>query len=261
MDAIPIFVLFFGTIILIVIAISFGFWAGNKHHPELKKNIETITSANSAAILGLLGFMLVFTFGIVYDRYDSKKELVREEANIIRTVWQRADFLPEQDRLVALKLLQRYVDMRIKAVQSNIIEKVHLALKESNLIQKQLWDMAVVNARKDMNSDVAALYIESLNDLININAIRISIGLQVRIPIALWVIIYLLVFLGMFTVGYQAAVTGTGLSKGSLLTGIMILTFSIIITLIASLDRSQSTIISVSQQPLIELRTWMGVSL
>ena len=48
----------------------------------------------AGAILALATFMLAFTFGIVADRYDTKKGLVREDANAIRTAWQRSDFLP-----------------------------------------------------------------------------------------------------------------------------------------------------------------------
>ena len=41
---------------------------------------------------------MAFTFGIVSDRYDARKALVREEANAIRTAWFRSDFLAVQDR-------------------------------------------------------------------------------------------------------------------------------------------------------------------
>lgn len=95
MDSIPIVLLFAIIIILITIAIELGFRAGNTHPDSVKPNKEKITSANSSAILGILGFILVFTFGLVYSRYDSKKELLREEANIIRTAYLRSDFLQE----------------------------------------------------------------------------------------------------------------------------------------------------------------------
>jgi hypothetical protein len=38
---------------------------------------------------------------------------------------------------------------------------------------------------------------------------------------------------------------------------IMVLAFSLMIFLIASLDRPEAGFITVSQQPLIDLRTWM----
>jgi len=70
MDAIPIWILFISTALLVMLAIELGFRAGNTHDEHLKKDKEKITTYNVAAILGLLTFVLVFTFGIVYSRYD-----------------------------------------------------------------------------------------------------------------------------------------------------------------------------------------------
>jgi len=255
MDIIPIWILFAATVIVLMIAIELGYRAGNTHPEHLKKDKEKITNFNASAIVGLLGFILVFTFGIVYSRYDSKKALVREEANLIRTAWLRADFLPEQDRGETEKLLRRYVDLRLDAVRINDPVKMRAVLNESNLIQLQIWRSAVVNARKDMNSDVAALYIESLNDMINQQALRVAVGLQARIPNAIWLLLFLLIILAMFGAGYQASIAGS--SRKSWLTPVMILTFSLMILLIAALDRPNNRVIPVSQQPLVDLRTWM----
>ena len=95
---------------------------------------------------------------------------LRDEANAIGTAYMRSVFLVEPDRRQADRLFREYVDLRVAAVQSLDPDQVQKALNVASRIQRQLWDMAVVNARKDMNSDVAALYIESLNGLINLHA-------------------------------------------------------------------------------------------
>jgi len=255
MDAIPLEVLFPATAIILFIAIELGYRVGNTLPPNLKKEKETLTSTNAGTILGLLGFILVFTFGIVYSRYDTRRELVREEANMIGTAWLRSDFLPVEERAEATKLFLRYVDMRIQSVDVNNIENIQATIKELNRIQFQIWDMAVINARRDMNSDVGALYIEALNNMIDQQSRRIAVGLQARIPTAMWVLLYLLSILGMFGVGYQASIAGS--SRRSWLTPVMVVSFALMILLIASLDRPGSRIITVSQQPLVDLRNWM----
>src|SRR4030095_914386 len=255
MDAIPLEVLFPATAIILFIAIELGYRVGNTLPPNLKKEKETLTSTNAGTILGLLGFILVFTFGIVYSRYDTRRELVREEANMIGTAWLRSDFLPVVERAEATKLFLRYVDMRIQSVDVNNIENIQATIKELNRIQFQIWDMAVINARRDMNSDVGALYIEALNNMIDQQSRRIAVGLQARIPTAMWVLLYLLSILGMFGVGYQASIAGS--SRRSWLTPVMVVSFALMILLIASLDRPGSRIITVSQQPLVDLRNWM----
>ena len=109
-----------------------------------------------------------------------------------------------------------------------------------------------------MNSDIGALYIESVNEMINLQAIRIAVGMQTRIPTVILVLLFTLIILGMFSVGYQVSVTGS--SRKSWLTPVMVLTFSLVISLIVSLDRPNSSILPVTQQPLIDVRVYMEES-
>ena len=101
-----------------------------------------------------------------------------------------------------------------------------------------------------MNSDVAALYIDSLNGLIDLHAMRVAVALQARIPGGIWASLAALTFLGMLAVGYQMGIAG---SKRSFVQPILAISFSVVIALIASLDRPQTTFIKVSQQPFIDL--------
>jgi protein-S-isoprenylcysteine O-methyltransferase Ste14 len=255
MDVIPIWLVFIVTALVIMMAIELGFRAGKTHDENTKNNKEKITTYNVAAILGLLTFVLVFTFGIVYSRYDSKKGLVREEANLIRTAWLRADFLPEQDRARTEVLLRKYIDLRLEAFHVKDLANMQAMLDESGQIQHQIWEMGVAYGRNNMNSEIAALYIASLNDMINQHSLRVAVGLQARIPTVMWVLLYMLIFLGMFGVGYQVSITGS--SRRSWTTPVMILVFSLMILLITALDRPNNSVMPVSQQPLKDLRTWM----
>lgn len=255
MDAIPTWALFGGTIILVMMAVEAGYRLGQASHRRSEQEKLPPVSSMAGAILGLVAFMLAFTFGIVAGRYDARKALVRDEANAIRTAHLRSDFLPEPDRGRVAGLLKDYVDLRLAAVRSRDLAQVRTALGDSARIQRQLWDMAVVNARKDMNSPVAALYVESLNEVIRLQALRVVVGLQARIPSGIWLVLYALVILGMLGVGYHGAIAG---SRRSWATPILALSFSTVIALIASLDRPQSGFIRVSQQPLEDVRALMA---
>src|SRR3990172_7525241 len=252
MDAIPLWVLFAGTILVVMISIEAGFRLGHIAHRRSEDEKESPTSAVAGAVLGLVAFMLAFTFSIVSDRYDARKGLVRDEANAIRTAYLRTDFLPEPDRAEAKGLLKEYLDARVAFAQSGDFEPEHVneLLPDADRIQGRLWDMAVANARKDMNSDVAALYIESLNEVNEVHALRVAVGLQARIPIGIWSVLYGLTILGMMGIGYHTGIAG---SKRSLATLILALSFALVIALIASLDRPGG-FIKVTQQPLIDLQ-------
>ena len=94
-------------------------------------------------------------------------------------------------------------------VQSPDAERVKSVLSQAEQIQGRLWAMAVTNARKDMNSDVAALYLESLTDVFAIHASRVAVGIQARIPEGIWLTLMAITILGMIGVGYQAGIAGS----------------------------------------------------
>ena len=258
-DAIPIWALFTVTIIVVMVTIEVGYRVGYAMHRRSEDEKESPVSAIAAAILGLAAFMLAFTFGMVSDRYHDRRELVRDEAIAIRTAWQRSDFLPETDRAEAAALLRQYVDDRVIFAEARTLEpaRVKSVEADSQRIQDRLWSMAVANARKDMNSDVAALYIDSLNEVNGIHASRVAVGIQSRIPGEIWLALYCITILGMVSVGYQTGIAG---SRRSVAWPILALSFALVFALIASLDRPDSGIMKVTQQPLIDLRDSMAAA-
>ena len=255
MDKIPIWIIFGATILIVMATIELGFRVGRAAHHRSEDEKESPVSAIEAAVLGLLAFILAFTFGMVSDHYDTRKALVRDEASAIRTAWLRSDFLPEPSRSEAIALLKKYLDIRLAAVQSGDIKELQKILPETVKIQHRLWEIATVNAGRDLNSDVAALYIESLNEVINIHALRISMGMQIRLPISIWVVLYALIMLGMFLVGYHSAIAA---SRRSWAKPILAISFSLVIVLILMLDRPDSGYLPVTQQPLINLQSMMN---
>jgi len=252
-DSIPIWAFFVGTILVVLASIYAGLRLGSSARRRSEDEKEAPISGVSGAVLGLTAFMLVFTFSIVAERYDARKALVREDANAIRTTYLRADFMPEPNRAETKALLGKYLDLRLQFVQANSIQSSDTLRVESDRIQRRLWDLAVSNAERDMNSDVAALYIESLNNVFEINASRAAIGLQARIPIAIWVVLLGLTILGMVSIGYHSGIAGSKWSKATLL---LALSFAMVNTMIASLDRPGVS--RVTQQPLVDLQRFIA---
>ena len=102
---------------IVIVSIEGGYRLGRIFHRRSKQEKESPVSAVAGAVLALVAFMLAFTFGIAANRFDARKELLREEANDIRIALQRTDFLPEPDRGTAKSLLREYVVDRIAAVR------------------------------------------------------------------------------------------------------------------------------------------------
>jgi len=256
LDAVPIWVFFAGTVVFVMAFIEVGYRLGNVAHRKSKAEKESPISGVAGAVLGLSAFMLAFTFAIVAERYDARKALVREDAAAIRVAYERADFVPEPDRTEVKQLLRKYLDARLAyADPANAAGRgIAPLLAETERIQRRLWRIAVANAERDMNSDVAALYIESLNDMETVHAARVAIGVRTRVPVGIWAVLYALTSLGMISMGYHAGIAGSRRSKA---TWIVAVAFGMVIALIASLDRP-TVLVKVSQQPLTDVRAFMS---
>lgn len=253
-DIVPIWLLFIVVVGLVLFSNEIGYRIGHKVWGNSKAERESPASAISGTILGLQAFILAFTFSIVSDRYDDKKSLVREESGVIRTAWHRADFLSEPDRTRSKTLLKEYIDTRIDLTRRGDISLIVASQDNILSMQRQLWEMAVANGKADMNSDIGALYVESLNEISNLHAKRVGVGMQARIPTAIWFALLSLLVLGMISVGYYTAIAD---SRRSRVSPVLAVSFSLIIVLIAALDHPGGKLIPVSQQPLINVQSEM----
>jgi nitroreductase len=251
-DILPVWLLFFITVGIVLLSVEIGFRIGRTVRGKTEEERESPASSIAGVILGLQAFMLAFTFGIVSDRYEAKKALVREEANTIRTAFHRSDFLSEPDRGKTKALLQEYVDQRIAVAQSRDAQLAYSSLGNALRMQQQLWDIALANARIDMNSDIGALYVESVNEIANVHAMRVGIGLQARIPTGIWAVLLSLLILGMIGVGYHTAIAD---SRRSRVAPILAVAFSLVVALIGALDNPGGSLMPISQQPLVNVQS------
>ncbi len=256
-NALPVWGMFVGTIVIVMTAIEAGYWLGRLAHRRWADEKESSTAGISTTVLGLVAFMLAFTFGIVASRFDARKTLVREEANAIRTAWLRSDILPDADRKESKKLMDQYLRARLAWVQSRDVDpqRVNGTLAEMQRMQERLWQIAVGAAGNNMSSPIMALYLESLNHVFSLHALRVTIGLQSRIPGGVWIVLLSITMLGMLGMGYQ---NGIGGSKKSTARPILALAFALVIVLIVGLDRPEAGLVTVSQQPLADVLTFFG---
>lgn len=250
----PVGVLVLTAILGTLMFIEIGYRLGRTVYQKQIHENNSVTSSVTGYILGLIAFIMAFTFNLVSVRYDIKKALVREETNAIRTAWFRSDFLPDSDRVEAKKLFMEYVEVRLAGLETKQEKGIIASLERCDQIQQQLWHMAVVNGQKDLNSDVAALYIESLNEMTNVHESRVIISLYSRVPFGIWFILLTMVALGMMVVGYMSALSG---SSRSWAWPILAVSFALVIGMIYTMDKLYSPFTPISQFPMEQLLQFM----
>jgi hypothetical protein len=202
------------------------------------------------AVLGLLAFILAFTFGMTASRFDARRQLVLEESNAIGTTYLRAGLLPQAQGSEIRRLLIEYADVRLKTT----VENADTSLKAAEELHGRLWSQAESLVAADMDPQLRSLFIASLNELIDLHQSRKTVGLQYRIPGTLWLSVYVLTVLAMLAVGYQVGMSGARRVRG---TPILAAAFSLVILMIADIDRPGEGLMRVSQQPIADVQEMM----
>jgi len=204
-----------------------------------------------AAVLGMLGLLMGFTFSMGVERFDARRELVVIEANAIGTTWLRAGLLPAAREQPVKELLQQYLDLRVAYALERWREPELLrqARDRSAAMQSMLWRQAEAAAAESPD-DITATFIEALNQTIDVDAERVAAG-ENRIPAGVWLILLVVAAVGCWLSGYGAGAQGVH----SFLTGIVLpMLLSLVILLIFDLTNERRGFIGVSHQPLIDLQ-------
>jgi hypothetical protein len=250
LDFLPLWGLLVATLLLVLLSFECGYRLGRYRHKRSEQEKEAPVGAMVGATLGLLAFLLAFTFGLAASRFDTRRQVLLDEVNAIGTTYLRAGFLPERREEVRV-LLREYVDVRLEAVRSG---KVEQGMRQSEKLHGQLWEHAVALAEKNPGSIVVGLFVQSLNEVIDLHSKRVTIGLRNRIPGAIWAALYVVAVLALAAMGYHAGLAGTSRSLAVLAVAF---TFSVVLYLVADLDRPQEGSLTVSQQGMIDLRNSM----
>jgi hypothetical protein len=252
LDSVPLWGAFALSTALALLALESGYRLGRWRKQRGADEKDGPTGAMVGAVLGLLAFMLAFTFSLSASRFDARRQVVLEEANAVGTTYLRAGLIPEPERSEVESLLREYVNARINAVQQN---KVTEAVTRSEEIHTQLWTRAATAAERNPGSIITALFIQSLNDVIDLHAKRLQVATRSRIPPSIWGVLLGLAAVGMAAMGYQAGLSGTRRSLPMLF---LAMAFAGVLFLIVDLDRAHDGLLRVSQQAMIDLQKNMS---
>jgi hypothetical protein len=253
LDHLPLWGVFVLTVVCVFLAICIGTAVGLRisRRPDHEKEAPLGTIIGSS--LALVGFMLAFSFGITAQIFQARRQLLLDEVNAIGTTYLRAGMLAEPHGSDIRNLLREYVNVRVSITKENMYqspEKLQEAVSYSETLQDQMWSHAVALSKADRSSIIDGLFINSLNQMIDLQTSRVTTA-SYRLPRIIWYAIYFITIISMFMVGYQTGLSG----KSNLKVGIMLaLTFSTVLFLMVDLDRATEGYFRLSQKPMFELQ-------
>ena len=138
---------------VVLISVECEYRLGKFRLSRREQEKEAPVGTMVGATLGLLAFILAFTFGLASSRFDNRRQLLLDEANALGTTYLRAGMLPEWGEEVR-RLLRDYIGHRLDAVRSGDVTE---GIRRSENIQQQVWTEAETVAQKNLNSIVVGL--------------------------------------------------------------------------------------------------------
>jgi len=244
-------VLFAGVVVCYMVVMLLGGYLGRVRMMAGIKEPETSMETAVAAVLGLLAFILGFTFSITWNKFANRNGLVIEHAKAISICYLRAGLIPEKQKLETRKILHEYMQVLLHIDGKNLerslllIDHVHIAL----------WRETVSLVKEDMDGEIRSIFIGSVNDLMSLSLERKTIALFIRVPNAIWRSVFFLAGIGMLAFGYQAGISG--INKLFQLT-LLPVAFGLVIVLIAELNSQDSRRhFKVTNRPLREVLEMM----
>lgn len=253
LDQLPLLAVLLLCIFLQIAFIELGFRYGMSRRGGGHKAQMAQVRAIMGASLGLLAFMLAFSFNIAQQHFEERSSAYMMEVSAIHSALRSSALLDERAESQARELLGQFTRARIAtidAMKAADVERVVDLIRESEQIHGSLWALATISIEEASEDRNRGMFAQSVLAMIAAHEARLQASLFNRISAVIWATLVLMAMLAMVVMGYQAGLTGT---RSGLATWTLAITFAAVLTLITDLDRPRMTLFEVNQQLMFEL--------
>jgi hypothetical protein len=240
-----------------VLFMELGRRTGRKFLAKDPKHGREGLATIEAAVFGLMGLMIAFTFSGAAGRFDVRRTQIALEANTIGTAWLRIDTLPANHQPALRQLFRDYTDARLAVFGSIGDEKAvtqHLA--EVAKLQSDIWALSIKACNESASPIVMNLTLSALNQMFDMATMRDATA-RIHPPSILFQVLIILMLKCSFLAGF-------GMSGGRIRNYPHILGFAIILAavLYVILDLEDPRVgfirINKADRPMIEQRNSMN---
>jgi hypothetical protein len=253
-EGIPLLLVLVGTVVAFFGTAEVGYRVGRRVRVRDATGSLADLGTTLGGLLGLLGLLLAFTFGMAGSRFDDRKTLVIEEANAIGTAWLRADLVPEPMRTQAREVLRDYAQSRIDAAAAGGAAARSEAIARAERLHGSLWTLTVAAATA-APSPTVALFVAAVNEVIDMHARRLAASMRNPIPPIIFGTLYVVALLVLAALGYSRGLVGDRSAVATLLLSVVL---AVVLALILDLDRPGEGYLRVDQQAMQDVRASMG---
>jgi hypothetical protein len=238
LDQIPLPIMFAALTGLMVLFMEAGYQIASRWQKKNKAQIAQVRAIMGAS-LGLLGFMLAFSFSMAQRHFEERTAAYLVEVGELDSAFRSSEMLKPKHRDQAKDLLRLFVQTRLETREA--------ANRE---------DMAAVMEKLVASEQTEpGRFSDAVLAIIKAHDVRLQAGLFNRIPPFIWYTLFFMSLLSMLIMGYQAGLSD---ARSRLATWGLALTFSVVMMLVTDLDRPASTFFKIDQQLMYELQARMN---
>jgi hypothetical protein len=148
------------------------------------------TGTLEGAIFALFGLLVAFTFSGAAGRFDTRRQLIVEEANDIGTAYLRIDLLPAETQPQLRKSFQNYLDARLAVHRKSADpEAAQEALEDGTRLQSEIWSQTVAACAAKKDPATTTLVLSALNSMIDITTTR-NMATKMHPPAVIFVLLF-----------------------------------------------------------------------
>jgi hypothetical protein len=253
LDQVPLILVLVLAVLTQVLFIELGFRYGRTKQGAPYKAQMAQVRAIMGASLGLLAFMLAFTFSMAQQHFEERTRAYMLEVSAIDSAHRGADLIASEARAEAKELLLNFARLRLetsRAANQNDMQSVVEMIRESEQMHDQLWAVAESSMEGEGDGADTGIFAQAILAMIDAHDARLQSTLFNRISPVIWLTLFLMSLMSMVVMGYQAGLTGT---RSGLATWTLAITFSAVMVLITDLDRPNMTLFQMNQSLMGEL--------
>ena len=159
--------------------------------------------AMEAAVYGLLGLLIAFTFSGAASRYENRRQLIMEESNAIGTAYLRLDLLNSDSRDALKSKFRLFLDTRLEAYEVlPDIQASHKIIDQSNDVLSQIWSDSVSASKTSSFQQAPMLLLPAVNEMIDITTERTAAS-NIHPPVIIFWMLGCLCLSSALLIGYE----------------------------------------------------------
>jgi len=188
----------------ILICVMLGQHIGQRNKAEITETARARVTAVEAAVFGLMGLMIAFTFSGAAQRYELRRQLTVDEANAISTSYLRLDLLPPSRQAALREKYRRYLETRLAVYRllPDIPASAAQAAAATKL-QQEIWT-GTIAALAEAPPHATIVVLPALNQMIDVTTSR-AIAALTHTPILIMAMLLMLGLVCSLLAGYAIA--------------------------------------------------------